>query len=984
MADDVEDVSFLPGDNLHRKGVYEPSVKQKCKQLVLGQGRAVAIVVGIGIFILTITLIASFARPASQPSRPCIQLQVAEKTSRPPVHNTTETRYLATDLEVFPWQDIRLPRDIIPSEYDVIINPDFSPEKKTFKGNVMIRGVVLKKTELVIFHVKDLSINDVSVQLQPKHGGPSRRCKVKKQLECKELQMYVLVMSETLMEDTNVTVTLQFDGPLVKKLSGFYLSSYKMPDGTVKYLGTTQFESTGAREAFPCFDEPDLKAKFAISLVRNPTQISLSNMPRLTSTPYNKSNGLIMDKFQRSVAMSTYLVAFIVCDYASVTGNTTQGTKVSVYAPPHQIKETQFALETAIKVLNYYNKLFGIKYPLPKQDLVAIPDFAAGAMENWGLITYRLTTILYDPAVSSARDRQYVAVVIAHELAHQWFGNLVTLKWWNDLWLNEGFASFVEYLGANETDPSFSMMDQFVLSDLMRAMSRDCYRSSHPITVDVKDPAQIDELFDTISYSKGASLIRMLSNFMGQENFQSGIRKYLNKYKYGNARTEDLWDALTSFTDINVTTTMNTWTQQMGYPVVTMNRTGDVVQVVQERFLLSSDSHKKEKYPSPFNYKWNIPFRYAVADGNRITEQLQTIHTDSGIKVQASRTTKWVKGNYGMYGYYRVNYDERNWRALIKQLMDNHTVFSATDRAGLIDDVCYLGRAGKVPQTLALDMTMYLRKEEDYLPWSAALDCLNYIGKRLQSKPIYDKLKKYTVSLLENIVAKLGWKDTGLQLDIYLRELVLNQALAFGHTPTVLNGKSQFENWMYHHKNISVNLKKVIYRAGVQYYGDHEWDYIWEKYLKAEVPSEKEKLLVTLCRTQDANHLMRLLDEAVKGENIRHQDLSTVIDVVSINANGQILAWRFLQRNWKNLLKWFGSSSFVLPRLLKSTTAYFSTEFDYEEVSSFFKNHDSKAVAMELDASLEKIKMNMDWLRTNEDTVTAWLNNTNVTLSNNS
>ncbi|OWF44858.1 endoplasmic reticulum aminopeptidase 2-like [Mizuhopecten yessoensis] len=985
MSDDVEDVSFLPGDNLHRKAVYEPSVKQKCRQLVLGQGRATAIVVGIGIFILVITLIAAFARPGSQPPQPCVQPQVAPTTDLPQVSpKPNETKYLATDGEVFPWQQIRLPRSVIPMEYDILIHPDFLPERKTFKGSVKIKTVIMEKTEMIIFHVKHLTITNVSVQIQHKDGGMLRNCDVKMQLKCTDLQMYVLKMAETLMEETKVTVTLEFDGMLVKKLSGFYLSSYKTPDGEVKYLGTTQFESTGAREAFPCFDEPDMKAKFTMSIVRDQNQISLSNMPRLTSTPYNKSNGLIVDKFQQSVGMSTYLVAFIVCDYDRVNGTTEQGTKVSVYAPPHQISQANFALDTAIKVLNFYNKLFGIKYPLPKQDLVAIPDFAAGAMENWGLITYRLTTILYDPEVSSARDRQYVAIVIAHELAHQWFGNLVTLKWWNDLWLNEGFASFVEYLGANETDPSFSMMDQFVLNDLMRAMSRDCVQSSHPITVDVKDPAQIDELFDAISYSKGASLIRMLSNFMGKEKFQDGIKKYLNTYKYGNARTEDLWDILTSFTQINVSTTMDTWTQQMGYPVVTMNRSGEFVQVTQERFLLGLDVKKKEKYSSPFNYKWNIPFRYAVAKTSGISDQLINIHIDSGVKFQADHDqVKWMKGNYGMYGYYRVNYEESNWRALIKQLTDNHTVFSAADRAGLIDDVCYLARAKKVSQTLALDMTKYLQKEQDYLPWSVALDCLNYIGERLRNKAVYDKLQKYTVGLMGQVLARLGWKENGPQLDKFLRSLVINQALAFGHKPTIEKGKNMFENWMYRHDKVNVNLKSVIYRAGVQYGGLPEWDFIWQKYLHAQVPTEKEKLLVTLCRTQDTNHLARLLEEAAKGENIRHQDLTTVVGIVSINTNGQILAWRFVQQNWNNFLKWFGSASFILPSLVKSTTSSFSTEFDYEEVSAFFKSHESKAVNMSVEASLESIRMNIDWLEDNEDMVTSWLNNPKNSLPDN-
>ncbi|KAJ8311696.1 hypothetical protein KUTeg_011051, partial [Tegillarca granosa] len=398
-------------------------------------------------------------------------------------------------------------------------------------------------------------------------------------------------------------MVIKFEAKLVKKLSGFYLSSYTSQTGEVRYLGTTQMEPTGAREAFPCFDEPAMKAEFSLTIVREKKYITLFNTRLKSSARYDKGVDLMVDSFESSVKMSTYLVAFIVAPNYSYLNSTTKGN-VRVYAPDELIDRAKFALQAAVTVLDYYDKLYAIKYPLPKQDLIAIPDFSAGAMENWGLITYRMTSILYDPVSSSSSDQQWVATVVAHELAHQWFGDLVTLKWWNDLWLNEGFASFMEYLGTDQVAKAigkkWQMNDQFIKSDLQRAMFFDSLKSSHPIEVQVKNPDEINDLFDDISYSKGSSIIRMLRDVMGVERFNSGITAYLKKYKYGNTVTKDLWNSLSQGTSIDVALIMDTWTKQMGYPVINVKRSGNTITLTQERYLLYPNSTDTGEFSSPF------------------------------------------------------------------------------------------------------------------------------------------------------------------------------------------------------------------------------------------------------------------------------------------------------------------------------------------------------------------------------------------------
>ncbi|KAL5020171.1 hypothetical protein ScPMuIL_003063 [Solemya velum] len=903
MSDnEVEEVSFLPGENLNRKSYYEPSPPQRCKQLVCSQGRATAIIVIVGIFILTITIIASFARPGSFP---CQDTNL-EQTTAAPV--TTTPGYIATNGEVFPWKNVRLPRNIIPLTYDIFLHPNITTGIFTGKVNIVAR--IESPTDFLVFHAKDLNITDFSVHLR--YSG--HNILAKKFLEYRRnMQRYVRLERE-LADPDEIILQIKYQGKLSDSLSGFYKSSYKNKHGITRYLATTHFQPTEARAAFPCFDEPDLKANFSLSMVRDKDYISLFNMPLASSEPYMVgAHSYYLDKFQSSVKMSTYLVAFVVCDYANLTDKTEHNTTVRVFAPPDQIHQAKFALKAAVKVLDYYDSFFGEKYPLPKQDLIAIPDFAAGAMENWGLITYRLTAILYDEKVSSVGNKQWVAVVVAHELAHQWFGNLVTMKWWDDLWLNEGFASFVEYIGSDIVEKDWHMGEQFVIDDMISAMYLDSLKNSHPIQIHVTRPDQINEIFDSISYSKGASLVRMLQNILGEEVFQAGLIDYLQAHKFSNAETRDLWDAMTmashTIGGVNVSSVMDTWTQQMGFPVVTLRKNGQTVTATQKRFLLYPQSSVEEEFVSPFNYKWYIPFNYVTSTNQKDVKRVWM--NKSSVTFQVPADTQWVKGNAGMYGYFRVNYEDEMWHAIIQQLNKNHTVFSPTDRAGFIDDVFQLARAGLVQQKIALDLTEYLLHEDNYVPWRAALDNLAYIKFRLQNKPVYSKFKKYMLQLLSRLVTKLGWEDRGQHLERYLRAVVLKEAIELGHQETVDKGKQLFRKWMNDTSSISPNLKLCIYMAGVEYGGMEEWDFMWDQYQNVSVPSEKRKLLTTLGRTRDARLLNRLLKYSLKEDKIRSQDTSSVISVVADNPGGQVLAWRFFKQNWKTLEQRYGDVSFT-------------------------------------------------------------------------
>uniref|UniRef100_A0A3P8U1K9 Aminopeptidase n=1 Tax=Amphiprion percula TaxID=161767 RepID=A0A3P8U1K9_AMPPE len=490
---------------------------------------------------------------------------------------------ISTNGELFPWAQLRLPYSIHPISYDLTLNPNL--DDMTFTGQTVINMTVRHNTKRIVLHGANLNITKATFKLG---DGEVKDVTV---LEYKPRQQLAVKFSEELKAGQYCVLTLDYSATLSHTYDGFYNSSYTDKDGNRRVLAATQFEPLYARKAFPCFDEPSFKATFLIKISRKQDYMTLSNMPKAKSTLL--PNGLVQDEFERtSVKMSTYLVAFIVSNFTPISKNVSN-TLVSVYSVPEKKEHTDYALDTASKLLEFYNSFFEIEYPLKKLDLVAIPDFLAGAMENWGLITFRETTLLVGKE-SSPLEKQVVASVIAHELAHQWFGNLVTMSWWNDLWLNEGFATYMQYMSLQTVLPQLDTGNLF-LSVRFRAMDKDALNSSHSVSTEVNTPEQVEEMFDSVSYEKGASILLMLNTSLpGDQQFRKGIIEYLKEFSGANTDTDDLWNSLTkvevSTHHQNVSEMMNSWTSQKGFPLVTVSRNGDEVNLTQEHFLLTSEN----------------------------------------------------------------------------------------------------------------------------------------------------------------------------------------------------------------------------------------------------------------------------------------------------------------------------------------------------------------------------------------------------------
>ncbi|XP_058801112.1 endoplasmic reticulum aminopeptidase 2-like isoform X2 [Phymastichus coffea] len=948
---------------LHKRNIYEQNGGAVCSQK-----RALCIATVVFATLFAISLIIAFAGP--QNDCPCagekptnLVTDIDEETGEP----------IATNGDIFPWDNVRLPSFAHPTRYNITIHPNLTTLE--VKGQVTIEFHVDRETNFIVFHSKNLTITEKMVQ---DHKG--RRLKISRMLEYpRHQQLYLELEESKFRKKGNYSVHLRFVSKLKNELEGFYLSSYVNAHGEKRYLATTHFEPTYARSAFPCFDEPQFKAKFKVSIFRDRFHIALCNTPiaNTEDAGFYMGTGLLRDDFQESVAMSTYLVAFVVCDFKRVSQMTKRNVSVSVYAAETMLPQATFAVKTASRTMDFFESFFGAQYPLPKLDLIAIPDFGAGAMENWGLITYRETSILYDPAETSTAAHEWVAVVIAHELAHQWFGNLVTMKWWNDLWLNEGAASFFEYKGVSFISPEWSMMDQFILDKIQPALDLDALASSHPISVQVKDPSEIESIFDTISYNKGASILYMLEGFLTEDILKVGLNDYLGSHAYGNADTNDLWAVFTKHVNktFDVKAIMDTWTQQTGFPLITIAREGNTITASQKRFLVSPyvNDTTLAAPKSPFNYKWYVPLSYYTSKDSRDVQNVWMNMTD--VMFEVPNDTDYIKCNVNQTGFYRVSYPDDMWQAIIQTLLKDHTRFSPADRANLIDDAFTLCKAGELNASVPLELSLYLLNERDYVPWATALNYLHSWKEKLSESAAYKRYIVFFKKLIAPVTKYVGWSDEGSHLKKLLRILVLQSAVNLQLEDVVKPAKDLFDDWMLRDKKIAPNIRDVVYAAGVKFGSQEEWNHCWETYRKTLFPSEKLVMLRALGASTDPWLLQRYLTQTLDRNLIRPQDVESVIASVAKNPEGKLLAWRHLKAHWSHIQGLFGNGSLTIGSLINVVTSDFFTEYDYHEVKEYFKEIDVGSGQRMLDQSLETIKFNIYWVKQNSDTIDEWLVN---------
>jgi aminopeptidase 2 len=597
-----------------------------------------------------------------------------------------------------------------------------------------------------------LNTNELKVHSTTVHAGDQVIAESPTVQHDDDKQITKVSFGQTLPGGSKAQLTMTFTGQLNDNMAGFYRSSIKDDKGNTTYMATTQMEPTDARRAFPCFDEPALKAHFTVTLVADDKMTCLSNMDVASETTVDSQVTKGKRKavtFNKSPLMSTYLLAFVIGELNYIETNNFR-IPVRVYAPKAlDIEHGRFSLELAAKTLDFYEKTFDSSFPLPKMDMIAIPDFSAGAMENWGLITYRVVDVLIDEKVSGAATKQRVAETVQHELAHQWFGNLVTMDFWDGLWLNEGFATWMSWYSCNIFYPDWKVWEGYVTDNLASALSLDSLRSSHPIEVPVKRADEINQIFDAISYSKGSCVLRMLSKYLGEETFMEGVRRYLKKHAYGNTQTGDLWSALADASGKDVEKVMDIWTKKVGFPVVTVTEKSDenAIHVKQNRFLRTADVTPEEDQTL-----WPIFLALRTKDGVDRDIALNTRETEIKVK-----DLDFFKLNADHSGIYRTSYSPERLTKLGLAAKDG--LLTVEDRAGMIADAGSLAASGYQKSSGVLSLLDSFKTEPEFVVWQEITSRISVLRSAwmFEEQPVRDALKKFQLDLTKDKAHDLGW-----------------------------------------------------------------------------------------------------------------------------------------------------------------------------------------------------------------------------------
>ena len=641
-----------------------------------------------------------------------------------------------------------------------------------------IDGELVKPTKEIVLNVLELKLLNSKITVGEQSWESTSFS------EDTKSQRATISFPEELPVSKSASITIEFTGELNHDMAGFYRSQYKpaapaaasVPrDEEFHYMLSTQFEACDARRAFPCYDEPNLKATFDFAIEIPDDQVALSNMPVKETKPSGPNKKLVA--FERSPVMSTYLLAWAVGDFEYVEAFTDRKYNgkeipVRVYTTRGLKEQGRWALEHAPKIIDYFSEQFEIDYPLPKSDILAVHEFTHGAMENWGLVTYRMTAILFDEKLSEARFRNRIAYVVAHELAHQWFGNLVTMDWWDELWLNEGFATWAGWLATDHLHPDWEVWPQFINEGMDQAFLLDSVRASHPIQVTVRDGLDVNQIFDKISYLKGCSMIRMLASNLGIKTFLKGIAIYLKKHQYSNAKTQALWESLSEASGRDVAAMMAPWIEKIGFPVVTVTEGKQEISLKQSRFLSTGDVKPEDDQTT-----WWVPLALKGKTGSQGVESLALTTKESTI---TGVNEDFYLLNSGATGFYRVNYPESRLKFLGTQL----DYLTTEDKIFIIGSAADLAFSGYGTTGALLSFVKGMKNETHYRVLSQALDAVNTLKSVFgEDEQVKKGLEKFTLELIENALKQVGWEaKEGENYNIpLLRKRLLITAVANSH-----------------------------------------------------------------------------------------------------------------------------------------------------------------------------------------------------------
>lgn len=867
-------------------------------------------------------------------------------------------------------QRVLLPTIVTPKTYDLHLKPDL--ENFIFYGEAAIDVVFHEPTNKITVHAKELDVQAAIVEM-PGPGQTSGDEKVGADeiitFEAQTVEFdadnetATFTFAKSLFPRAGATLRVHYTGTLNDQMAGFYRATY----GENKVMATTQFEATDARRAFPCWDEPAHKARFTVTLTIPSVLEALSNMPVKSTEDSVEGAGLKTVTFEESPVMSTYLLAFCVGEFDHIEATTAEGVMLRVYTVRGEqpAERGRFALDIGEKALSYYAEYFAEPFPLPKQDMIAIPDFAAGAMENWGLITYRETALLIDETTSSLAQKQRVAEVVAHELAHQWTGNLITMGWWTDLWLNEGFATFMAAQCVDNYFPQWQTWTQFVTAYMSRALYEDALPGTHPVEVEIAHSKNVDEIFDAISYMKGASVIRMIAAHIGPENMREGLRTYVQRHKYKNATTADLWAALSEASGTDVAEIMGAWTSQTGYPVLSIGGSPTSLRIDQQRFTMPF----QENGGGECKTKWPIRVAFTGDKGVETTFDVPPKSVsiqDLRIAAIEHAQPTWLKANAGQVGFFRVLYTDEDMLDALCKAVEAQTMTNPIDRLGFQGDAFALARAGFMPTRNALLVAAaYGPGEKNPSVW---IDLTNNLNTVLSVFGITPEMCEFIVRLYAPIYSAVDTTPTDDEPEntALLRAAVFGMLGRIGHEPAVTAAHEMFARYKAG-ESVPGDLQLPMFTTVLRHPPSTqmedlnigaEYEYIRDVFRKAQMHEEKIRALRALGCVRDSYLRIETLRWMTTSGEVRKGDMFYAF--VSVASEDPQQGWTFVCEHWDDIKATFEGSSFHLGRIVLSCTRGLSGAH-IDQVRSFFEEHPCDGIERSVRQGLDTIASNQAW-----------------------
>ena len=829
----------------------------------------------------------------------------------------------------------RLPLTVTPERYEIRLTPDLFAAR--FDGEVKIALQVHEPVQQIRLNAAELVFHAVSIQ-QPAGAVLPGDATLDGDNEQAELDFH------RTLAPGSWELRISFSGVLNDKLHGFYRSTYKDNDGQEKPLASTQFESTDARRAFPCWDEPAFKAVFQPTLVVDQALAAISNTRIVHETPVPGTEKKEV-VFADSIRMSTYLVAFIVGEFESTEPVSLGHAPLRVWAVPGKKHLAKYAEQIGSFSLTHFAEYYGIPYPGDKLDLIAIPDFASGAMENLGAITFRETALLVDSEKATRGELERVADVVSHENAHMWFGDLVTMKWWNGLWLNEAFATFMEMLAVDAWKPEWRRWESFTVSRAA-AMQIDGLKSTRPIEFKVEKPEEAAGMFDVLTYEKGASVLRMLEQYLGADRFRDGIRLYLKRHQYANAETTDLWDAIEDSTHQPVRALMDTWIFQPGYPVISIAKRSGQIVLSQRlfRYLVDDEGSKQ---------KWLVPIFLRAGTKHGVVTRTVLL-ADQELVVDLPDEPDWVVVNAGGHGFYRARYSDELMSGLKQALQ---SILSSVERFGLVNDSWAATVAGLTPLFEYLNLLDLLRDERDINVWTTVIGSAHHLNRILEEAQ-RTELQGRLRAVFAPAVQRIGWsvRQGESELESQLRgDLIAAFGTVAADKSCQARARELYSQYERSATAVDRNLVPALISIVAHTGTPADYEKFYGKFKNAQTPQEEQRYLFALAGFRQPDLIDHTCRLTINGE-VRTQNSPYLMRNLLLNPDARSRGWGFMKEHWDEMLRQYPDNS--IPRMCEGIIGLATPDLE-TDVKDFFARHPVKQGAKQMEQHLERLHISV-------------------------